>query len=195
MIGGRGTSSPSFLLFSRKKFTMHKKVWINYMFAHNKTAGLDSKVFNDLLDPLTAKELKILKKNEDLIARVTEICKLSKMAMFKHIKTDYDFEISNCSNGDIWVDASDVTDKLVPDWIKPGQLSHSGWYLSFAGVENEFMPWARNLLLQEVRVNMWLRYMEHKLDMATSKKNPFEVNAQVNLPWVGDSFGSGGNYV
>lgn len=172
---------------------MYKKIWIKYMLSQDKT-GVDSKVFNELLDSLSAKELKILKKNEDLVTRVTDICKLSKMSMFKHIKTDYGFKIDNCSNGDIWVDAGDVTDPLVPEWIKAGQLAHSGWYLSFAGVENEFMPWARSLLFQEVRVNMWLRYMEHKLDMATSKKNPFEVNAQVSLPWAGP-VGSGGNYI
>jgi hypothetical protein len=182
----------------KEKNPMYKKVWINYMLARNKT-GLDSKIFNELLDPLTAKELKILKKNGDLVTRVTEICKLTKMGMFKHIKNDYGFEITNCQNGDVWIDASDTTDTLVPEWIKEGQLTHSGWYLTFAGDENEFMPWARNLLLQEVRVNMWLRYMEHKLDLLVksnhSKKNPFEVNAKVSLPWVGDSFGSGGNYV
>lgn len=160
------------------------------MLSQNKT-GVDSKVFNELLDVLSAKELKILKKNEDLITRVTEICKLSKMSMFKHIKTDYGFKIDNCQNGDVWIDASEVTDPFVPEWIKPKQLVHSGWYLSFSGVENEFMPWARNLLLQEVRVNMWLRYLEHKLEMAANKKNPFEVNAQVSLPWAG----SGGNYI
>jgi hypothetical protein len=171
---------------------MHKKVWINYMLGHNKP-GLDSKVFNSLLDQLAVKELKVLKRHDDLVARVVEICKLTKMGLLKAIRDDYKFEVQNCQNGDVWVDASDSVDGLTPDWIDKGQLPHCGWYLTFNGDDSEFVPWARNLLLQEVRVNAWMRYMEHKLDVASGKsgnaQNPFEMGPQ--LPWVG----SGGNYL
>lgn len=171
---------------------MYKKVWINYMLGHNKP-GLDSAVFNTLLDQLAVKELKVLKRHDDLVERVIEICKLTKMGMLKTIRDDYKFEVTNCENGDVWIDASDSCEGLTPDWIKPQQLPHCGWYLSFNGDDNEFMPWARNMLLQEVRVNAWMRYMEHKLDVASGKpgktQNPFEMGPQ--LPWVG----SGGNYL
>jgi hypothetical protein len=167
---------------------MSKKVWINYMLGHNKP-GLDTEIFNGLLDPLTTRELKIMKKNEDLLNRVIEICKLTKMAMLKHIRDDYGFKIDDCQNGDLWIDASDACEGLMPAWADQIVLPHTGWYLSFQEDDDDFMPWARNLLLQEVRINMWMRYYEHKLDLAaaSSKKNPFEVTAQVDveLPWNG----------
>lgn len=176
----------------RKKNPMYKKVWINYMLGHNKP-GLDSEVFNDLLDTLSVKELKILKRQEDLIERVVEICKMTKIVLLKTIREDYGFDVQNCNNGDIWIDASEDVANLTPEWIKKGQLPYSGWYLTFNGDDNEFMPWARNMLLQEVRINGWTRYMEHKLDVAaTGKKNPFEIGAQLPMvPWGG----SGGNYL
>ena len=171
---------------------MHKKVWINYMLGHNKP-GLDSEVFNDLLDSLSVKELKILKRHDDLVKRVVEICKLTKMGLLQTIREDYGFDIQNCNNGDVWIEASEVVENLTPKWITKGQLPHCGWYLTFNGDDNEFAPWARSMLLQEVRINGWIRYMEHKLDVATaSKKSPFEIGAQLpTMPWVG----SGGNYI
>lgn len=169
---------------------MHKKVWIKYMLAHSLT-GLDSKVFNSLLDPLSIKELKILKKNEDLIERVTDICKMSKMKLLVEIRDKYGFEVSNCQNGDVWIDGAASNEGLTPDWIKKGQLPFSGWYMRFNGDDSEFVPWARNMLFQEVRINMWLRYMEHKLDKVSTKSNPFELEQQGSPFWKG----SGGNYI
>ena len=170
---------------------MHRNVWINYMLAHNRT-GLDSKIFSSLLDSLGIKDLKILKKNDDLVERVVEICKMSKMKLLMEIRDKYNFDVQNCSNGDIWIDGDDAVEGLTPDWIKKGQLPYSGWYLKFNGEDNEFEPWARNMLFQEVRINMWLRYMEHKLD-SVSEKNPFELKQQDSLPWPWG--GSGGNYL
>ena len=101
--------------------------------------------------------------------------------------------MQNCNNGDVWIDISEDVEKLTPEWITKGQLPYSGWYLTFNGDDNEFMPWARNMLLQEVRINGWIRYMEHNLDVAaTGGKNPFEIAAQLpTVPWGG----SGGNYL
>lgn len=162
------------------------------MLGHNKP-GLDSKIFNELLDSLGVKELKVLKRHVDLTERVVEICKLTKMGLLKTIRDDYKFKVENCQNGDVWIEASDSVDGLTPDWIDDGQLPYTGWYLTFNGDDNEFMPWARNMLLQEVRVNAWMRYMEHKLEVASGKsekaQNPFEMGP--HLPWAG----SGGNYL
>ena len=170
---------------------MYKKVWINYMLGHNKP-GLDSEVFNALLDSLGVKELKILKRHDDLVERVVEICKLSKMGLLKTIRNDYGFDVQNCNNGDVWISVPEETEKLTPEWIEKGQLPYCGWYLTFNGDDNDFVPWARNMLLQEVRTNGWVRYMEHKLDVAAGTKNPFEITAALPMtPWGG----SGGNYL
>lgn len=172
---------------------MHKKVWINYLFGHDKT-GLDYKIFNTLLDSLGVKELKILKRHDDLIERVSEICKLTKMGLLKTIRNDYKFDIQNCQNGDLWIEAGESIDKLTPDWIKKGQLPYSGWYLTFNGDDNNFSSWARNLLLQEVRFNVWMRYMEYKMDIASREKentkNPFE--SEDDFSWISQGFG---NYI
>lgn len=163
------------------------------MFEHNK-AGLDSKVFNTLLNTLGVKELKILKRHDDLIERVVEICKLTKMGLLKTIRNDYKFDVQNCRNGDLWIEADESIGKLTPDWIKKDQLPYSGWYLTFNGNDNNFSSWARNLLLQEVRFNVWMRYMEYKMDIASRKKdntkNPFE--RADDLSWISQGFG---NYI
>lgn len=171
---------------------MYKKVWINYMLGHNKP-GLDSKVFSELLDTLGVKELRILKEHDDLSERVVGICKMTKMALLKALRDNYGFNVQSCNNGDVWVEASEDVEALMPKWITKEQLPYSGWYLTFNGEDNDFVPWARNMLLQEVRINGWIRYMEHKLDAATTgKKNPFEIEAQLPMvPWGG----SGGNYL
>ena len=170
---------------------MHKKVWINNILLYNK-AGLDSEVFNGLLNSLSVRELKVLKKNGDLIERVVEICKLTKMGLLKTIRGDYGFDIQNCENGDVWISAAEDVENLTPEWITKGQLPFHGWYLSFNGEDNTFVPWAQNMLLQEVRINGWQRYMEHKLEIATSNKNPFEIGARIPVTPQG---GSGGNYL
>jgi hypothetical protein len=172
---------------------MNKKVWINYMLGHNKP-GLDSKMFSGLLDTLGVKELRILKKHDDLIERVVEICKFTKMGLLKTIRNDYKFEIQNCQNGDVWIEGGESVEKLTPSWISKGQLPYAGWYLTFNGENDSFSPWARRILLQEVRINLWLRYMEHKIEIASIKpektKNPFEPATQVYGP--GSAYG---NYV
>ena len=173
---------------------MNKKIWINYMLKSNEP-GLDSKMFSGLLDTLGVKELRILKKNEDLIDRVMEICKFTKMGLLKTIRNDYKFEIQNCQNGDVWLEAGDSVEELTPSWIRKGQLPYAGWYLTFNGDNDTFSPWARSMLLQEVRVNLWVRYMEHKIKVASIKpekiKNPFESEKQ---PAIG-SGGAYGNYI
>lgn len=166
-----------------------KKTWINYMIAHNRV-GLNSEIFNSLLDPLPIRQLRILKKNDDLVERTTEICKMTKMGLLIELRDKYGFEITNCQNGDVWIDGDASNDGLTPDWIEQGQLPFAGWYMKFNGEDNEFEPWARNMLFQEVRTNMWIRYMEHKIAEASKKtQNPFEQ--QQSLPWNG----SGGNYL
>jgi hypothetical protein len=168
-----------------------KKVWINFMLARNRT-GLDSEVLNSLLDRLSLQELKILKKNDDLMDRVTEICKMTSSQLMGCLRDEYGFEINDCQNGDLWIDAGDANEPFVSDWVKEIKLPHDGWYVTTdpktEGID-QFVPWARNLLMQEVRVNAALRYFKHKLSTASVKKgkNPFEEDA----PWGG----SGGNYI
>lgn len=177
-----------------------KKVWINYMLAHNRT-GLNSEIFNQLLDPLPVKELKILKKNDDLIEEVVAICKMTNTQLIKRLRDEYGFEISDCQNGDLWIDATDVNEPLTPEWVKKQTLPYEGWYLttedSSEQVLEPFAPWARQLLLQEVRINGFMRYFKHKLAVASEKKvkNPFEeagaATGSLSLPWRR----SGGNYI
>ncbi len=176
---------------------MNKRIWINFMASKNREA--DSSLIKELLEPLPLKELKIIKKYPELVARVGEICRYSKTQMAAHLREAYDIDTTSCQNGDVWVQADEVDD-LQPDWStreKGGtgvRLPYNGWYLTHAGEENEFMPWARALLFQEVRENGWMNYMEHKLKIAAGKKNtnPFEedVAAAMGVPW----YGSGGNY-
>ena len=146
--------------------------------------------FSAILDEASVDELQILRKNEDLMARVQEISRMDKKALSKCIREEHNFSIDDCNNGDIWIDASTAAERFLPSWVGGSQLPYCGWYLEFEkGEENDFTTWARNLLFQEVRVNIWIRYMEHKIDLLAKHKNPFQLGSSNRL------IGSGGNYI
>ena len=137
---------------------MNKGLWLNnLMIGQN-----GNEVFRRLIEDLSGKELRILRRNQDLIERVTEISRMSVSRMLDTLKEDYSLEIHDCDTGEIWVDASDVNKEFSPEWTKS---EHSGWFLEFdARFERgeHFDVWATRFLMKEVRINIWLRYMEYK---------------------------------
>jgi hypothetical protein len=116
--------------------------------------------FQGLLEALSLKELRILCKHEDLVDRVSEITKMSDQELLEVVKEDYQLEPANCATGDVWLGVENLEDRIPEDFV----TRHSGWYLSLK--DGEFNVWAKHFLMQEVRINIWIRYLEHK------KKNP-----------------------
>ena len=112
------------------------------------------KTFQALLDDFSTKELTILKKHSDLLDKVRWISKLNLVQILAELKDEYDLEIDTYHNGDYFISTEKLED-AIPDWF---QSNHCGWFKGPA----EFEVWARSLLVQEVRINIWIRYCEHK---------------------------------
>lgn len=107
-----------------------------------------------LLHHLNAKELQILQKNLDLVDRVSEVSKLDAKDLSEILTIDYDLEVE-AYTGSIWVSCTDIA-KRVPENLAN---AHTGWWF---GEEPEFIAWARDFLMQDIRINIMLRYIEHK---------------------------------
>ena len=112
----------------------------------------------DLLKTLTSKELKILRNYEDLGDRVLAISKMDSQELIDELRDVHDLDIEFHGAFDIWISTEHVEDAL-PEWFSS---EHYGWFRSQK--EDEFLKWAKNFLLQEVRINIWIRYMEYKKD-------------------------------
>jgi len=140
-----------------------------------RTAKVGGETMKALLKTFSLKELKVIKKYPELVSRIAEIAKYTKIQLKTHLAEKYNIN-SVQSTGDVWIEAEGLED-LEPEWLVGGKdcrykgiLPMSGWYLSYSEPENAFEPWARNLLLQEVRENLWFRWMEHKTKSTSSSK-------------------------
>lgn len=123
-------------------------------------------VFQVLLDGLSAKELRILRKHEDLSDRVLIISKTPYTTLLNTIKESYGLLVENYHSGGVWI-STELLQDSIPDWHKS---THSGWYLT--ANQGEFEVWARHFLMQEVRINIWLRYVEHKKNSDRREASP-----------------------
>jgi hypothetical protein len=159
---------------------MPNKTWIKYMLFASGTAR--SEAATELLEHLPLRELKVLHKNSDLVDEIIRICKLTKEELVTELRDRRGFSFTSCGNGDLWVDG-EPAESLVPKGLSfdgsPGgvKLPFPGWYLTYLdGPEagNEFVPWARNILLSEIRINLWMRYLEHKVSTTSGAENPFK---------------------
>jgi hypothetical protein len=112
--------------------------------------------YQRLLDTLPTKELRILQKNPDLIAEVRRLTKLTLTQAESVLEKEYDLTIDQWQTQDLVI-GTDLLDVAIPKWFT---TSHCGWFKSAHG--GVFLGWAREFLLQEVRINLWIRYLEHK---------------------------------
>jgi hypothetical protein len=124
------------------------------------TAGQAVGTFQNLLEGLSLKELRILRRYPDLSARVGEIARMTTPELIEALSEDYKLNPIDCHGGDVWITTRKLEDS-VPDWFA---TEHTGWMVSLT--DGEFDAWAQHFLMQEVRINIWIRYMEYK------KKNP-----------------------
>jgi hypothetical protein len=146
-----------------EKTLMNKNVWIGSILVGCSSGMEARKTIRDLIKTLSAKELQRLNKHRDLVKRVWEICGYTKVEMRKLLSSkDYNFDFSDYED-DVYIQAEGTT-SLEAEWStrrkkEKGRvrLPWPGWYLSY---NDDFMPWARNLLLQEVRENLWVRVIE-----------------------------------
>lgn len=124
-----------------------------------------SQDMRSMLQAFTDKEINMLARYPDLTDEVYRIAIASMADLEDILREDYGLEPVLWEGGDVLVGVSSELDKKVPSWMKS---SHSGWVLS---AENgEFRAWAQHFFLQEVKVNLWSRYLTHK--RTVNKKVP-----------------------
>ncbi len=131
--------------------------------------GGDSR-YQALLNGLSTKEILILRQHPDLIDAVQNIIKMTSVQLLAELKEEYDLEADQHPTQDMYI-STEKLEVCIPDWFL---TDHSGWFVSSG---DNFQEWARSFLMQEVRMNIWLRYLEHKKGRA--------------LYWTG----SGSNYI
>lgn len=130
-------------------------------------AGLGKKfgdpLYKELMRGFSAKELRVLVKHPDLVVAIREIAEADVVDVADRLETDHDLAVDDYTGGRICI-GLDRPEEEYPSWIRPEQ---AGWFKDIAG--GEFLEWGRKFLLQGVRVQIWVRYLEHK-DKEKNKK-------------------------
>lgn len=142
---------------------VYRPSFINNMFLRH---GCDKET-RELLEKLGIKELQVLLKNLDLLDRVKTIAKMSDLHLDHLMRTSYGFKVDNWSGGDFLLGVGDL-DQRAPTWW---DSQHVGWTFD-VGNTVRFCQWARDFLMQEVRINIWMRYIEHKKASLKSSATP-----------------------
>lgn len=112
-------------------------------------------VFQSLLNMLNHAEIRMLREHEDLIERVREIANYKTSALLQALQEDFDMKVTYAM-GVSYLDADEVL-KRVPDWA---DNDHCGW--DFDPIGGQYNYWARGFLMQEVQVNLWIRFFEEQ---------------------------------
>lgn len=114
--------------------------------------------YQKLLEGLSTKELEILRRYPELIDKLRGISKLTSTQALAELKEEYGLEVDGHMNGDVWI-STEKLEEAIPDWF---HSDHCGWFKTLQ--DGEFLDWAKQLLMQEVRINIWIKYLEHKKD-------------------------------
>ncbi len=129
-----------------------------HLFNDKKTLASDmsdgNQAFQDLLDGLSTKEIITLRKHKDLIDRVYEIVRMEEPAILRELQEEHLLDLDLYQNGDVWI-GTEQLEGSIPAWF---ETSHCGWFMNREG--GEFVGWAKQFLMQEVRINIWIRYLE-----------------------------------
>ena len=125
------------------------------------THGADSD-FRELINCLTLEELKILKLDEDLIQRVKDVLKLSAEDLREYMVRTWGLLVEECQNNDWWFDIEGVRERC-PKWSR---ATIEGHYVD----GDDFVNWARMWIMQEIRVNINIKYIKELRAAAKEKK-------------------------
>lgn len=143
--------------------SIHRSSFVNNLFIRH---GCDRET-RDLLEKLSNKELQILVVHVDLLDRVKTIAKMSELHLDHVIRTEYGFRVDSWGAGDYLLSVSKLEENA-PSWWNS---QHVGWTFQQNDVA-QFCKWAREFLLEEVRINIWMRYIEHKKAALKSQTGP-----------------------
>jgi hypothetical protein len=151
---GGGLVPPPLLIFEVNMGSHHYPYMNKRAVAFNMSKGPGDLIFQGLLDGLSSEELVFLQKNSDLIKRVRAIAEMSVIEILREFREEYDLDVEQQGDGDFWVSTEKLED-AIPDWFPS---DHVGWFKK----PGDFQEWAQKFLMQDVRINIWVRYLEHK---------------------------------
>lgn len=109
-----------------------------------------------LLEPLSTKELAILQKHRDLIERAQQIDKMTLNQLVRELENEFGMEVDPLRNGSYFISVDKPLDFLPERMDGP---EGGGWDVANPG---GFIKWAEDFLMREVRINIWIRYIEYK---------------------------------
>ncbi len=153
--------------------------------AFNLSAG--DPVVEELILNLNMQHIRSLGKNPDILSQIQDICVLDKAMLISELESTYLLDIEPMDTGEYWIGVGECG-AAVPDWFDEVN-GHYGWLIK----DEDLVDWARDFLMQNVCINLNIRYLLHKEE----EKKKRHVGAGSYTPedfgmsWLG---GSGGNY-
>ena len=118
--------------------------------------------FRKLVQDLSLEELHILKQEKSLIDRTVAITTMDADALREHMVRKWNMTVESCMNDDWWVDI-EVLRKRYPKWAR---AIIEGHYLT----RDRFEQWGRELLMEEVHVNISIKRIQDLRKAAKEKK-------------------------
>jgi hypothetical protein len=114
---------------------------------------------------LTLREIGVLRRNKELVEEVQDIAKMTTAELIIELANNYDLEIERLVPGQVigesyWIGIEQLED-AIPEWFS---TTHDGWHKF--DKDEDFSNWAKDFLLQEVRINMWIRLLEQRKKIA-----------------------------
>jgi hypothetical protein len=164
-------------------YPVPKNTYVNSLFIQH---GCDKET-RDLLCKLPLKELDILVKHTDILGRVKNIAKMSYFHLEHLVTSQYGLKVDAWGSGDYYLGVTGIDDRA-PSWW---HSDHVGWIFHL-GDTPQFTAWARDFLMQEVRINIWMRYLEYKRTELKSK--PLEVDP-ADIPAATADLGHFGSFL
>lgn len=109
-----------------------------------------------LLEKLSDKEVRILMHYPDIQKEIKKLAVQGTLTLLSRLRSkDYELEFNDCVSGSYFVGFSGKLEELAPDWIKkkfPGTWAP----------EKEMRSICLDMLLREIRINLWFRYLDYK---------------------------------
>jgi hypothetical protein len=108
--------------------------------------------FRHLISHLSLRELHTLRQNKDLIERIKKITKMDAEDLREYMVKNWGLTVESCQNQDWWVDIESIR-KTCPKWARAVVEGH---YID----STDFIKWGCERLMEEVRVNLNIRYIQ-----------------------------------
>jgi hypothetical protein len=118
--------------------------------------------FKRLVGNLSVDELNVLIREVDLLERVRDVSNMDEEEIRSHMSEAWGLIAESCQNDDWWIDIEPIRHRL-PSWTK---AVIEGQYV-FA---RRFAEVGRDMLMQEVRVNINLRLIQLKKEAVRSQR-------------------------